>query len=141
MRKLQVDIDQIAAAMEDHSGWTAWYLDTQTGEVIPRSETEGEEDELVEESERYEPVPQIPSREIYDLMAEFADGVEDLELRQLLSVALDGPGAFGRFKRVLGDYPEVRDGWFRLRDEYMAQEVGEWLRSLGIEPVERRYDE
>lgn len=45
-------------------------------------------------------------------MVEFTETVSDLRLREKLAVALDGRGAFGRFKRVLGDYPEERERWF-----------------------------
>jgi hypothetical protein len=41
-----------------------------------------------------------------------------------LSVALDGKGAFGRFKRVLEDYPEERERWFKFK----LAEMSEWIR-------------
>ena len=50
-------------------------------------------------------------------MVEFADSIDNPRLRELLTVALDGKGAFGRFKRVLDGYPEEQKKWFELKDE------------------------
>lgn len=158
VRELPIRIGDVAAAMEDHGGELAWYLDTTSGEVVPVSEelflhledepeeVEGWFDEveiaiareIEAESGRYEPIPHIPSYRMYELMVAFANGVEDDELRDRLAIALDGRGAFGRFKRVLADYDEeARQRWFRVHDEYLAARVREWLRGLGIEPVPR----
>ena len=34
-KHLKVDLDEVAQAMDDHSGAVEWYLDTHTGEVVP----------------------------------------------------------------------------------------------------------
>jgi len=142
MRRLAIGIGELAMAMEDHGEMGEWFLDTQTGEFlrIPEDLIEEEDEEalaLIEgDPERYEPVPEIPSYEMYDLMARFAGSVDDPRLQDLLTVALDGRGAFGRFKRVLLDYPEERERWFRMRDAHVEERMLDWLSSLGIEPVE-----
>ncbi len=69
-------------------------------------------------------------------MVEFAESASDPRLRELLSVALDGRGAFGRFKRVLLDYPRERARWFKMRDEFSSERVREWLGELDIEPLD-----
>jgi len=68
-------------------------------------------------------------------MVEFAEKVEDELLREKLSIALDGRGAFRRFKNVITDYPDYREKWFKFRDERINKKVTEWLNSIGIEPV------
>lgn len=159
MRRLEVDLEEVALIMEDQDRLNDYFLDLSTGDliVIPSElqytdsfnadRVEGfpawERDllSLVEEieggSERYEPVPRIPSYEIYDLMVEFAESVSDPHLSALLSVALDGRGAFGRFKRVLEDYPRELERWFDIKEAALRERVCEWLNGLGIEPVER----
>ena len=49
-------------------------------------------------------------------------------------MALDGKGAFGRFKRVLARYPEERDRWFEFRDRRLQARIDEWLESVGVRP-------
>lgn len=158
LRNLPIELDFLAMAMEDHAGFSRYWFDTRTGrvEVIPEelswldpfdeddlARIRSEADELLtvlqgihEGDPRYEPVPQIESREIYRLMARFAADVEDAELGRLLEVALDGRGAFGRFKRVLSEHPDERERWFRMKDEFVAERQREWLSELGIAPAE-----
>ena len=158
MRRLEIDLEEVAAALESSREMNEFFLDLATGEVvvIPAELLEQdwlEEDpadlpaweqallpvvrEIQEGSERYARVPQVPSYEIYNLMVEFAETVTDRRLYQLLVVALDGKGAFGRFKRVLADYPAERERWYRMKQAVMTEWVKEWLSELEIEPVER----
>ena len=51
-----------------------------------------------------------------------------------MDVALDGKGAFGRFKRVLARYPEERERWFEFSDRRLRARIDEWLESVGVRP-------
>ncbi|HWI64048.1 MAG TPA: UPF0158 family protein [Symbiobacteriaceae bacterium] len=133
-KRLVIDLDDLEMALTDGSG-IQWFLDTKTGEVImsdelPDEEGEDEEppdalsdesDEAEDDFDRYIRIDQIPSWMEYQDMADFADGVPDERLRALLEVALDGKGAFRRFKNVLADYPDVREKWFQFRNQRMIR--------------------
>ena len=69
-------------------------------------------------------------------MEEFAEGVTDAVLREKLGIALDGKGAFGRFKNVLAHYPAQREEWFAFKNGKMSEEVRRWLNGIEIEPME-----
>jgi hypothetical protein len=58
-------------------------------------------------------------------------------LRQRLSDAIEGKGAFGRFKQVLQSAPAERDRWFEWEGERLEEEARAWLASEGIEAVPR----
>ncbi len=155
MRRLKVHIGEIAMIMENQNRYdTQYYFDTETGEVVAIPEElmgaldEGESceglpaweldllpqaEEIYRGSDRYVEIPTRPSYEGYNWMVEFADGVKDGKIRRELSIALDGKGAFRRFKNVLRDYPEVEKEWFKFKAEREEKEVKEWLESLGIE--------
>jgi len=160
MTKLKVDLEMIANAMEDTNRTDMdYYLDKETGEVIITSEetfryAEEDEDKIKEDlpdwqkediklakdilfknPDRYICLPERPSYEGYNLMVEFAEKVEDELLREKLYIALDGKGAFRRFKNVIADYSDYREKWFKFRDERLNKKVIEWLSSIGIEPV------
>lgn len=77
-------------------------------------------------------VPQADTRDAYNLMVEFTATVRDLHLRELLEVALDGRGAFRRFKDVLLRYPDERERWFEFRDSALRREIDAWLESVGL---------
>lgn len=92
-------------------------------------------EEILGESDRYVWIEENPSYEGYNLMTEFADTVKDTGLREKLAIALDGNGAFRRFKDVLVNYPDEEKRWFSFKDEKMRVEITGWLNSIGIEPV------
>lgn len=158
MKKLRVDLDEIASAMENNDCSTIdFYLDTKTGQVIALqteifdmieddefledlSDWEKEEIPIVKEivnsdSDRYIQIPEKPSYEGYNLMVEFAEKVEDDSLKEKFAIALNGRGAFGRFKQVLSGYPNYRESWYKFKDERIKKDVLDWLNEIGIEPV------
>jgi len=162
MKKLKVDFGEIAIGMEDFSrDINEYYLDLETGEVLVISsdalrrveDEEAGDDEglsdwikedidlakniLFEDPERYAHIPEWSSYKGYNLMVEFAERVEDEGLREKLAIALDGKGAFRRFKNVLANYPEEEQRWFSFREKRIEEEVIDWLNSIGIEPVRK----
>ena len=155
MKKIKVDVEDISMIMENQDRFgNGYYLDTEIGETIAipgelmNALEEGESceglpawelellpkaKEIFEGSERYQEIPTRPSHEGYNLMVQFAEGVADERIQRELSIALDGRGAFRRFKNVLRDYPEVEKEWFKFKAERDKEEVRRWLESIGIE--------
>lgn len=94
---------------------------------------------LVEEglSTRYVEVPAVESREGYRDMEAFIEAVADPQLQRELERAIDGRGAFRRFKDVLLDYPAERQRWFAFQNDIMRRRVLDWLDAMDIEPLPR----
>lgn len=134
--ELPIDLSDLAAALEDHSG-VAWYLDTETGEVLPVPEDADDDllpvprQELVE-SDRFALIEPIESRIGWEEMRDFAAHVEDRRLRERLEAALAGKGAFGRFKAVLSAFPAERARWFAEHDRHLEAQARAWLDREGI---------
>lgn len=61
---------------------------------------------------RFRMIPKQDSRDGYQDMQEYIWSLEDEHLRELLEVAIQGSGAFRRFKDVLSRYPEAQENWF-----------------------------
>jgi hypothetical protein len=80
----------------------------------------------------------IESSVEYRWMAEFAESVDNPELRGKLEVALDGRGAFRRFKNVLADDRAERERWFAFHGQRLREAMDEWLTDHDIEPRPRR---
>jgi len=154
MKRLKVDVEDIAMIMENQDRLGSYYLDTETGEVVAIPEElmsaleEGESceglpaweldllpqaKEILAGSERYEEIPIRFSHEGYQMMVDFAEGIKDVKIKRELSIALDGRGASRRFKNVLREYPEVEKQWFQFKSEREKKEVKDWLESIGIE--------
>jgi hypothetical protein len=125
--------------MEDASYEHRYFLDTETGEVILISEYDDYEEstqrlEAIHEAEpgRYVQVPRAESSDGYEDMQEFIDTVSDKPFRQLLEVAIQGKGAFRRFKDVLARDPAEQQRWFAFRLDRLNTRVREWLADEGV---------
>lgn len=123
----QVDLADLAEALEDHSYEHHWWLDPQSGEVELHVEELGV-DELGDPEERglvfVEPTD---SSDAYADMADFSERVRDPRARAALERAIAGRGAFRRFKDALIDLPELRQVWFDFRDARAQRRALEWL--------------
>ena len=136
---LRIDEDDLIDALSDHNPDVSWYLNQQSGEVIPvfrdmffPGDEEYIDEEALSEDPRYLLVEPLSSRDGYRWMEKFSAQVDDADLRRRLERALDRPRPFRGFKDVLYDYPAERDQWFeyeRLRQREAAQE---WLTFNGI---------
>jgi len=145
-RQVPIEWLDLEAAFETHADDSASFLDLRTGKVhfVPFDEEvlADAEEALSEEAAdtglaqgwliRVDP---LESREEYAWMVQFATSVSDPRLRDLLEVALDGRGAFRRFKDVLARWPKERECWFAFRDQCLWDAMREWLTENEIEPT------
>lgn len=136
----EVDLDGLMEALEDHSLESSWVFHRGTGEVLYRSELL---DEHTEEDEDDEDdvilVDPGSSRAGYQDMVDFTALVGDDRVRAELSRALEGRGAFRRFKDRLYERPELRQAWLPFHERRMRRRAVEWLvdRSLVAEDQAR----
>jgi len=71
----------------------------------------------------------------YQAMERFIGTVKDTCLRERLWDAIQGRGAFRRFKDLLAYHPQVRDDWFAFKDARLRKRVANWLEFHDIEPI------
>lgn len=124
-----IDLDALAEALEDHSDFLRWFIDPVSGELLAWSEDMDEPDP--EESGALYIYP-TPSHEAYSDMQDFVERVDDARAADLLGRAIEGRGAFRRFKDTLFEFPELRDTWFAFHDVRMRRRALEWLSSVGF---------
>ena len=67
-------------------------------------------------------------------MEEFIEETQDAVLKDKLNIAIDGKGAFRRFKDVLVGYPVDREIWFFKRGSKLRAHMKDWLSAKNIEP-------
>ncbi len=142
--KVPVSWDDLEMGLTGNSGSWSYYLDVRSGEVqmvpVDRLEVDGDwpSEEDIDDgvgAGHLVPVEPLGSSVEYGWMAEFTATVEDARLRDRLEVALDGRGAFRRFKHVLLEHPAERARWFALRDARLRDAARAWLTEQGIEPT------
>jgi len=148
-RPVPIDWMDLEMAFETHLDDSASYLDLRTGKVhfvptssLDESAVDDGEDVLSEEAANAGlaegwllAIEPLESHEEYDWMVQFAGSVDDSRLRELLEVALDGRGAFRRFKDVLASWPKERERWYAFRDECLRNAMLKWLAAHEIEPM------
>jgi hypothetical protein len=91
---------------------------------------------ILEKNGRYVRIPERHSLEAHQVMLEFLETVEEPVLREELAYALDGKGAFRRFKDILCYHPKKRKNWHGYNARAMKKVITEWLKSLEVEPVQ-----
>jgi len=85
---------------------------------------------------RYLAIPAPERAQCYADMLSFIAQVEDPVLAQWLRDAVQGNGAFGRFRALLCEYDYERGRWFAFRRARVRERMINWLASVGIEPVQ-----
>lgn len=130
------DWTAMETAFEHNAPETHSYLDLKTGQVVTIVDSRPEDDEkrqLMRGTEgRFVHLDPASSREQYRWMERFVQSVTDDALRERLILAIDGKGAFRRFKDVLLSYPVERDRWFTYRANLLRIYINGWLEAQDV---------
>jgi uncharacterized protein UPF0158 len=70
-------------------------------------------------------------------MERFVDTIDDPDRRDRLEIALQGRGAFRRFKDVLARWPAELTRWHAFSDEHERGRARAWLADAGYRPAAR----
>jgi len=131
------DWPALETAFEHNAPETHSYLDLHTGQVLTIVDSRPEDDEKRRQirttTGRYVHLDPASSREQYRWMERFVQSVEDPSLSERLVLAIDGKGAFRRFKDVLLSYPVERDRWFQYRSNLLHIYINGWLTAHDFE--------
>ena len=134
---ITVNWSDLEIAFERNSPDQESFLDLENGDLL--SIVEGEPDaaarraRVASNPERYLRIDPASSREQYRWMERFVSSVSDPALRERLLVAIDGKGAFRRFKDVLLTFPAERERWFSYRSDLLHFHIQTWLDHMKIE--------
>jgi hypothetical protein len=139
LRDVPVDWEALEDAFENNAPEVHSYLHLATGEVL--RVVDGVADPQmhvrISSDQNYLRIDPVSSREQYRWMERFIPMVEDPELRTKLTHAIDGKGAFRRFKDVLMAYATDRERWFTFRSERLRTFMEAWLTAHAIKAVPR----
>ncbi len=138
-REVPIDWESLEDAFENNAPEVHSYLHLTTGEVL--RVVDGVADPQmhvrIASDGNYLRVDPVSSREQYRWMERFIPLVEDLELKDKLTQAIDGKGAFRRFKDVLMSYAAEREKWFTFRSERLRTFMEAWLGAHAIRTLPR----
>jgi len=138
MPVITINWSDLEIAFERNSPEQESFLDLENGDLLSITESEPDaparRSKVANNPERYLRIDPASSREQYRWMERFVGAVQDQPLRERLLVAIDGKGAFRRFKDVLLAFPAERERWFAYRSELLHLHIQTWLDHLHIEP-------
>lgn len=139
LQDVPVDWEALEDAFENNAPEVHSYLHTKTGEVLRVVDgiADPEMHARIALDADYMRIDPVSSREQYRWMERFIPMVEDQEIQRRLSAAIDGKGAFRRFKDVLVSFSEERERWFAFRSERLRIFMEAWLAAHFLRSVAR----
>ena len=139
MREVPIDWEALENAFENNAPEVHSYLQVVTGDVLRVVDgvADPQMHARIASDPRYLRIEAVSSREQYRWMERYIPTVEEPKLRARLEVAIDGKGAFRRFKDVLMAYGPERERWFTYRSERLRTFMEAWLQAHNIKPIPR----
>ena len=138
-RDVPIDWEALEDAFENNAPEVHSYLHLSTGEVLRVVDgiADPEMHQRIAGDTSYMRIEPVSSREQYRWMERFIPMVEDKPLSDLLVQAIDGKGAFRRFKDVLMSHGAERERWFAFRSERLRVFMEAWLAAHALKPTPR----
>ncbi|WP_163103219.1 UPF0158 family protein [Peribacillus alkalitolerans] len=150
--KLQYIIEELEMEFEE----SRTFLKIETGEIISVTSEDliaAEEEKpinhlpdwqqenrnvAIDVFENFENYIELPTKyEVneYEIIEDFCLSVSDLEKRNLLLNAIQGKGAFRRFKDKIIDF-DIEDQWYSYRDERYKEIAIDWCKVNNVNYIE-----
>jgi hypothetical protein len=132
----KLDLEEIATALADQTDYEhRWLIDPDTGETLFWTADCGIDGSTPVDLDELAAIPiePLPSYVWYQDMADFAEGISDEGAGRSLARAIQGRGAFRRFKdRLHQDCPQLLPVWYAFRDVRARRRAVEWLVDMAL---------
>jgi (2Fe-2S) ferredoxin len=126
-----LDLEEIATALADQTDYEhRWLINPQTGEIVFWTAGTGFDGQTPAELDEPDLVAihPLPSRVWYQDMADFAGALTDERAGRRLARAIEGEGAFRRFKDQLHEeHPGLLPAWYAFLDARATRRAVQWL--------------
>jgi hypothetical protein len=131
-----LDLEEIAIALADQTDYEhRWLIDPVTGEVVFWTSDTGIDGQNPVDLDELDLIciDPLPSYIWYQDMTDFADQISDERAGRRLTRAIQGKGAFRRFKAELHvEYPQLAPAWYAFRDARAHRRAVEWLADKSL---------
>jgi hypothetical protein len=126
-----LDLDEVATALADQTDYEhQWLIDPRTGQITLWTSDTGTDGQTPVDLDDLDliSIDPLPSFVWYQDMADFAERISDESVGRRLVRAIEGKGAFRRFKDELHqEYPHLLPVWYAFRDVRAKRRAVEWL--------------
>jgi len=131
MKSLKIDMDLIKNMFCRKDTGENNYVDTETGEII--HPTEENKNNF---PDRYKKIPSLSKLSYFVMMVNFANSMEDQALKEkLLTASANKEDPMKEYNEVLQNYPVEYEQWQDFQHREIAEEIQQWLNSLGIQAL------
>jgi hypothetical protein len=138
-KDVQVDLNEIVDALEMLAmtgDFSRSFLNMHTGRVV--TFFEGEDFSDVEEDlegdwipEYYASLPEKDELNEYEMMETFCCSIKNGKIQEDLLYAIQGKGAFGRFKTAVHCH-NIENKWYKFREERLKEIAIEFCERHGL---------
>lgn len=131
---MKVKLDDVIEMLEfvnDGMDSSAYYNDKTNEFIYIGDYSDMSEDE---KEEIYDNCIGLPTKyyiDEYSMMEEFIETIEDARIYNQLQIAINGRGAFRRFKDTCINFDIIED-WYKFRDEKYKEIAIEWCNKNNI---------
>ena len=126
-----LDLEDISNALADRTDYEHWWLiNPETGEIVMWTSDTGIDGQNPVDLDDLDliAIHPLPSWVWYQDMADFAEAITDERAGRRLTRAIEGKGAFRRFRDELHEeYPRLLPSWYDFRDVRAKRRAVEWL--------------
>jgi hypothetical protein len=137
---IKLDLNMVANEFDMVNSETYLFYNRETGEYDFYNEYMDMEDDNPEkyEDDIWIAAPNQRDLDEYSIMENFIDTVPDLQKKELLSVVIEGRGAFRRFKDTLYRVDLV-DEWYSFKHNAFVEIARQWCERHGIDYIESKH--
>jgi hypothetical protein len=125
------DLEEIGNALADETDYEhQWLINPDTGEIVYWTSDTGIDGQTPVDLDDLDliGIHPLPSWVWYQDMADFAEAVTDERAARRLARAIQGKGAFRRFRDELHEeYPYLLPAWYAFRDIRARRRAVQWL--------------
>ena len=123
-----VKLSEIKDALDSVDISSTCYFNKETNEILWQWDYNKEYSTYKEEDEANDNIINMFDyfyKNDYDIMQDFIDTIEDINLREKLYYATRGRGAFSRFRYII-ESNDLLDDWYKYKDEKYKTIAKEW---------------
>jgi hypothetical protein len=126
-----LDLEEIGNALADQTDYEhQWLINPGTGEMVYWTSDTGIDGQTPVDLDDLDliGIHPLPSWVWYQDMADFSEAVTDERAARKLARAIQGKGAFRRFRDELHEeYPDLLPAWYSFRDIRAKRRAVQWL--------------
>ncbi len=129
-----IDLNELIDAFTMQSHDVTYYVNHSSGEIVPLIQDMDEENEMANDilhSGDYIALPSSYELNKYAIMEEFVFSLQNIKIQKILTRAIIGKGAFGRFKATIRAYG-IEDQWYKYEHEQLQKKAIEWCHQEGL---------